>query len=85
MAMIEIGVLALRSPDGSFLPAQPIYREVPDELLTVYPDVKEGEPLQEPFICEFQDKVGKIFEEQIKEIRRAKALARIKKLAKRKT
>ncbi len=31
--IIQIGTMALRAPDGSFLPSQPIYREVtvPDE------------------------------------------------------
>lgn len=28
---VQIGTAALRSPDGEFLPAEPIYREIPDD------------------------------------------------------
>ena len=31
MAMVQVGVMALRTPDGEFLPATPIYKEIPDE------------------------------------------------------
>lgn len=29
MPMVQVGVMALRSPDGQFLPSTPIYKEVP--------------------------------------------------------
>ena len=29
MAMVQVGIVALRAPDGSFLPAAPIYKELP--------------------------------------------------------
>ncbi len=28
MALVMVGTIALRSPDGNFLPAKPIYREI---------------------------------------------------------
>ncbi len=31
MAMVQVGVIALRTPDGNFLPATPLYKEIPDE------------------------------------------------------
>ena len=34
MAYIKVGAMALRAPDGSFLPATPIYKEVPDRSLS---------------------------------------------------
>lgn len=30
MPYIQVGVIALRTPDGEFLPAQPIYRDIPE-------------------------------------------------------
>lgn len=29
MALVKVGLIALRSPDGEFLPATPIYKEIP--------------------------------------------------------
>lgn len=29
MALVQVGIIALRSPDGSFLPATPIYKDLP--------------------------------------------------------
>lgn len=29
MALVKVGIIALRSPDGKFLPATPIYKEFP--------------------------------------------------------
>lgn len=29
MAMVQVGIVALRAPDGSFLPATPIYKDLP--------------------------------------------------------
>lgn len=29
MALVKVGIVALRGPDGSFLPATPIYKELP--------------------------------------------------------
>lgn len=29
MALVKVGIIALRSPDGNFLPATPIYKELP--------------------------------------------------------
>ena len=29
MALVQVGIMALRSPDGKFLPATPIYKELP--------------------------------------------------------
>lgn len=29
MALVQVGIIALRSPDGEFLPATPIYKELP--------------------------------------------------------
>ena len=29
MAMVQVGIIALRAPDGSFLPATPIYKDLP--------------------------------------------------------
>ncbi len=29
MALVQVGFMALRSPDGNFLPATPIYKELP--------------------------------------------------------
>lgn len=29
MALVQVGIVALRSPDGKFLPATPIYKELP--------------------------------------------------------
>ncbi|MDN0033281.1 hypothetical protein QVN85_10235 [Oscillibacter valericigenes] len=29
MALVQVGIMALRSPDGNFLPATPIYKELP--------------------------------------------------------
>lgn len=31
MRLVQIGVQSLRGPDGSFLPSEPIYREMTDE------------------------------------------------------
>lgn len=28
MALVKVGIIALRSPDGEFLPATPIYKEL---------------------------------------------------------
>ena len=29
MAMVQVGIVAIRAPDGSFLPATPIYKDLP--------------------------------------------------------
>ncbi|SCJ79192.1 Uncharacterised protein [uncultured Flavonifractor sp.] len=29
MALVKVGIIALRSPDGDFLPATPIYKDLP--------------------------------------------------------
>ena len=29
MALVQVGIIALRAPDGTFLPATPIYRDLP--------------------------------------------------------
>ena len=29
MAMVQVGIIVLRAPDGSFLPATPIYKDLP--------------------------------------------------------
>ena len=29
MAMVQVGIIALRAPEGSFLPATPIYKDLP--------------------------------------------------------
>lgn len=29
MALVKVGIIALRSPDGKFLPATPIYKDLP--------------------------------------------------------
>ena len=29
MALVKVGIIALRAPDGSFLPATPIYKDLP--------------------------------------------------------
>ena len=29
MALVKVGIIALRSPDGQFLPATPIYKDLP--------------------------------------------------------
>lgn len=29
MALVQVGIMALRSPNGEFLPATPIYKELP--------------------------------------------------------
>lgn len=69
MAKIEVGRMALRAPDGSFLPSVPIYKDIPDELVTVtIPSEQEGgEP--ETFICEFSDSVINMFAKEISLLR----------------
>ena len=64
MAKIEVGRMALRAPDGSFLPSVPIYRDIPDELVTVTTSTGEGgEP--ETFICEFGNSMIRNFTKDI--------------------
>ena len=29
MALVQVGIIALRAPDGSFLPSTPIYKDLP--------------------------------------------------------
>ncbi len=43
MAQVEVGLVAYRDKDGNFLPARPIYREVPDEDLSDIEDKLEEE------------------------------------------
>lgn len=46
MAFVQIGITALRAPDGTFLPSVPIYAEVPkatDEGLAPVEDKTVGE------------------------------------------
>lgn len=43
MALIQIGVMALRSPTGEFLPSQPIYKEIPDDQMASSGRTKEEE------------------------------------------
>lgn len=31
MALVQVGVMALRSPNGEFLPSEPIYRDISEE------------------------------------------------------
>jgi len=31
VALVKVGVIALRSPSGDFLPEEPIYRDIPEE------------------------------------------------------
>ena len=31
MALVKVGVMALRSPEGEFLPEEPVYREIEEE------------------------------------------------------
>ena len=66
MALIEKGFMALRAPDGSFLPSVTLYEEIPDELVTYTPVPRfEGDDVGEPFICEFQDAVALLFNEKL--------------------
>ncbi len=43
MAQVEIGLIAYRDKDGNFLPARPIYREIPDLDLEDIEDKLEEE------------------------------------------
>lgn len=43
MAYIQVGVIALRSPTGEFLPSEPIYDEIPDKQLTASGTTKQDE------------------------------------------
>ena len=77
--IIQIGTMALRAPDGSFLPSQPIYREVtvPDEEEnTDKPDVGEFDDFDLYMISEMFYKKYKAFkkaqEAQKKEAERRK-------------
>ena len=69
MAKIEVGRMALRAPDGSFLPSVPIYKDIPDELVTVTIPSKEegGEP--ETIICEFSNSIINMFAKDISKLR----------------
>lgn len=43
MARVEVGLIAYRDKDGNFLPARPLYREVPDVDLEDIEDKLEEE------------------------------------------
>lgn len=59
MAYIKVGVMAIRAPDGSFLPATPIYKEVPDSRIT-----KSGTTAQEDATI---DDISKILAQKYRE------------------
>ena len=69
MAKIEVGRMALRAPDGSFLPSVPIYKDIPDELVsfTIPSEQEGGEP--ETIVCEFSDSVINMFAKDISKLR----------------
>lgn len=52
MALVKVGVMAIRSPSGEFLPEEPIYRDIPESE-------PEGEyiPL---------DELGELFADKVK-------------------
>lgn len=72
--MIQIGTMALRAPDGSFLPSQPIYKEV------TVPD--EEEKTDRPAVGEFDDfdlnMIAEIFFRKYKAFKKAKEAERRK-------
>lgn len=43
MAFIQVGIIAYRKPNGEFLPAKPIYEEIPDDQLTKSKTTKQDE------------------------------------------
>lgn len=59
MAYIKVGVMAVRAPDGSFLPATPIYKEVPDKSIS-----KSGTTPQEDATI---DDISKILAQKFRE------------------
>lgn len=69
MAKIEVGRMALRAPDGSFLPSQPIYRDVPDEDLTVTID---NDGSEESIIFPYSNAALALFDYEMNELRKQK-------------
>ncbi|MBR2024593.1 MAG: hypothetical protein IKA02_02150 [Clostridia bacterium] len=66
MAKIEVGRMALRAPDGTFLPSQPIYRDVADETVTVTVDDEE-------IIFPYTNAALALFDYEMNELRKQKA------------
>ena len=69
MAKIEVGRMALRAPDGSFLPSQPIYRDVPDEDVTVTVD---NDGTEESIIFPYSNAALALFDYEMNELRKQK-------------
>ncbi len=69
MAKIEVGRMALRAPDGTFLPSQPIYRDVPDEEVTVTVD---NDGFEESIIFPYSNAALALFDYEMNELRKQK-------------
>lgn len=69
MAKIEVGRMALRAPDGTFLPSQPIYRDVPDEDVTVTVD---NDGSEESIIFPYSNSALALFDYEMNELRKQK-------------
>ena len=69
MAKIEVGRMALRAPDGTFLPSQPIYRDVPDEDVTV---TVENDGSEESIIFPYSNAALALFDYEMNELRKQK-------------
>ena len=69
MAKIEVGRMALRAPDGTFLPSQPIYRDVPDESVTVTVNVDGSD---EAVIFPYSNAALALFDFEMNELRKQK-------------
>ena len=69
MAKIEVGRMALRAPDGTFLPSQPIYRDVPDEDVTVTVD---NDGSEESIIFPYSNAALALFDYEMNELRKQK-------------
>lgn len=59
MALVKVGVMALRSPSGDFLPEEPIYRDIPNT-----------EPESEYIPL---DELGELFADKYKSYKQAQA------------
>ena len=60
MALVQVGMIALRTPSGEILPAEPIYREIEEEQESP----SEYLPL---------DELAEIFADKFKEYKAAKS------------
>lgn len=71
MAHIEVGVIALRAPDGTFLPEVSIYKEVPDAaLVTTIEYADTGE--QETILYALPEQLATMFSREIRTLRKIK-------------